>query len=163
MRTPIIGVMGPGNEASKVETDTAYELGKSIVHEGWIVLNGGRRQGVMDAVSKGGRDGGGVVLGISFADNNDNTSDGVTISVVTGMGSARNNINVLTSDIVVACGLGAGTASEISLALKAKKKVILIKNPPESVKFFKSLSEELVFEAQTVAEVIEIIKKNLNQ
>lgn len=161
MRKPIIGVMGPGNEATKIVTDAAYELGKQIAREGWIILNGGRKQGVMDAVSRGGFDGGGVVLGISFTDNNDNTSDGVTISVVTGMGSARNNINVLTSDIIVACGLGAGTASEVALALKAKKKVILMNNDELAINFFQSIDEENVLVAKSVEEAIKIIKKNL--
>ncbi|MEH2302882.1 MAG: hypothetical protein V7K88_28900 [Nostoc sp.] len=30
-------------------------------------------------------------------------------------------MNVLTSDLVIACGMGAGTASEAALALKADK------------------------------------------
>jgi predicted oxidoreductase len=42
------------------------------------------------------------------------------------MGSARNAINVLSSDVVVACTGGAGTLSEIALALKAGKTVILL-------------------------------------
>ena len=42
------------------------------------------------------------------------------------MGSARNTINVLTSDVIVACPGGAGTLSEIALALKHGKPVWLL-------------------------------------
>jgi len=40
-----------------------------------------------------------------------------------------------SSDVVIACGMGAGTASEIALALKGNKKVILL-NDEESKCFF---------------------------
>jgi predicted Rossmann-fold nucleotide-binding protein len=42
------------------------------------------------------------------------------------MGSARNMINVLSSHVVVACPGGAGTLSEIALALKHGRPVILL-------------------------------------
>jgi predicted Rossmann-fold nucleotide-binding protein len=42
------------------------------------------------------------------------------------MGSARNVINVLSSHVVVACPGGSGTISEIALALKYGKTVILL-------------------------------------
>ena len=42
------------------------------------------------------------------------------------MGSGRNIINVLSSDVVVACPGGAGTISEIALALKHGKTVICL-------------------------------------
>ena len=42
------------------------------------------------------------------------------------MGSARNCINVLSSQVVVACPGGMGTLSEIALALKYSKPVILL-------------------------------------
>ena len=49
----------------------------------------------------------------------------IQIPVITGMGSGRNCINVLSSHVVVACAGGAGTLSEIALALKFGKPVIL--------------------------------------
>lgn len=44
----------------------------------------------------------------------------VDIPIVTGMGSARNNINALSSNVLVAVGMGPGTASEVALALKVR-------------------------------------------
>jgi hypothetical protein len=75
------------------------------------------------------------------------------------MGSARNYINVLTSDVIVACGAGgAGTASEIALALKSEKFVVLFNSSKESRAFFKKIGGRLVLEADSVSKTIDIIK-----
>jgi hypothetical protein len=63
---------------------------------------------------------------------------------------------------VIACGMGAGTASEIALALKNHKKVILLTNHPESKVFFQSLSEDSILIANTPAAAIEIVKEVLS-
>ena len=74
------------------------------------------------------------------------------------MGNARNNINVLSSDIIVAVGQGgAGTASEVSLALKAGKHVILLGADPLACAFFQTLERKRVLVAQTPLEVISLI------
>lgn len=49
MRKIVIGVMGPGDNATPSDLQNAYELGKSIAQEGWVLLTGGRNVGVMDA------------------------------------------------------------------------------------------------------------------
>ena len=46
-------------------------------------------------------------------------SDAVDIPIATGLGQGRNLINVLSSHVIIACGNGTGTASEIAFALKA--------------------------------------------
>ena len=52
----------------------------------------------------------------------DKISKYVDVAIVTEMGSARNNICVFSSQVIVACGLGgSGTVSEVALALKAGK------------------------------------------
>lgn len=38
----IIGIMGPGENATPDNIATAYKLGQLIAKEGWIVLTGGR-------------------------------------------------------------------------------------------------------------------------
>jgi uncharacterized protein (TIGR00725 family) len=124
-RSVIIGVMG-GGSASKEDQAAAYRLGGLIAREGWILLNGGRNAGIMDASARGARDNGGVTLGILPDDDLERCSAHIDIPVLTGMGSARNYINVLTSRIVVACPGGAGTLSEIALALKYGRPVILL-------------------------------------
>ncbi|MFQ5632850.1 MAG: cytochrome [bacterium] len=153
---PIIGVMGPGQFASEIDLANAFALGQRIAQQEWIVLCGGRKAGVMDAVCRGAKSAGGQTIGILPGDNRAGMSESVDIPIVTGMGNARNNINVLTSDVVIACGIGAGTASEVALALKANKNVILLTENETSRQFFKNLYPEKVTVIKSPAEAIEL-------
>lgn len=124
-RPIIIGVMG-GAAASPQAIAAARRLGYLIAERGWILLNGGRNSGVMEASAQGAREMGGLTIGILPGTDRKNASEFIDIPIVTGMGQARNSINVLSSDIVVACRGGAGTLSEIALAIKSKKPVVLL-------------------------------------
>src|SRR6185503_1104713 len=118
-RAAVVGVMGAGDGARAEDLKTAFQLGKAVAENGWVLLSGGRNAGVMDAVNKGAKSAGGLTVGIVPEANKNSLSDAVDVGIVSGMGSARNYINVLSSDVVIACGHGgAGTASEIALALK---------------------------------------------
>lgn len=152
----IIGVMGPGERAREEVALAAYELGRLIAQEGWVVLSGGRNVGVMDAVSRGAKDADGLTIGILPTRDREMISPAVDIPIITDMGSGRNNINVLTSDLVIACGMGTGTASEVALALKAQKPVILLTENEEAKRFFKGLKPSLVFIAKDPGEAIRI-------
>lgn len=161
MRKIMIGVMGPGAGASETDRKNAYELGKLIAQEGWVLLTGGRNTGVMDAANLGAKAANGLTVGILPTDSDRNISDAVDIAIITDMGSARNNINVLSSDVVIACGMGTGTASEVALALKGNKKVVLLSDNQESQLFFKSLAAENLLIAKTPSDAVEIVKKVL--
>lgn len=124
-KRPVIGVMG-GGAATPAQIETAYRLGAMIATEGWVLLNGGRNAGIMEASAKGAWDHGGITVGVLPGATLENASQYITIPILTGMGNARNCINVLSSDVVVACPGGAGTFSEIALALKTQKPVILL-------------------------------------
>ncbi len=128
MSKPIIGVIGPGDGATSKNETEAEELGKLIANAGWVLLTGGRDIGVMDAASKGARQAGGLTVGILPSENKEGASQYLDIPICTGMGSARNNINILSSDVIISCGIGAGTMSEVMLALKAAKPLIAL-NP----------------------------------
>ncbi|MBW4555735.1 MAG: TIGR00725 family protein [Trichormus sp. ATA11-4-KO1] len=154
MRKIIIGVMGPGEQATANDLQNAYELGKLIAQQGWILLTGGRNVGVMDAASRGAKSADGLTIGMLPNAHEDGISEAVDIAIFTDMGNARNNINVLTSDVVIACGMGAGTASEIALALKAKKPVILLNEDEASKVFFEKISPEKVYIVASVEEAI---------
>jgi len=143
MRKTIIGVMGPG-QATATDLQNAYHLGELIAQKGWVLLTGGRNVGVMDAASKGAKSANGLTIGILPGDNTDGVSDAVDIAIATDLGNARNNINVLSSDVVIACGIGTGTASEIALALKANKQVILLNSDRPSQSFFQNLNPQNV-------------------
>jgi len=125
MRKPVIGVMG-GSDASQTECAAARELGRLIAERGWVLLTGGRNAGVMAAASAGAKAAGGFVVGVLPGSTDAGASPDLDVAIVTGMGDARNVINVLSSDVVIACAGGAGTLSEIALALKSGKRVILL-------------------------------------
>jgi uncharacterized protein (TIGR00725 family) len=153
--------MGPGENATPDENEMAFELGRAIASEGWVVLTGGRSFGIMDATMKGARDVNGLTIGI-LPDNNDkNASENAQIRIVTGMGSGRNLINVLSSQIIVVLGMAAGTASEVALAIKSGKKVILLNQDEITIRFFKNIGSYRVMIAKTVQESINQIKDYL--
>lgn len=156
--------MGAGEKASDADVKCAYELGKLIAQEGWVLLSGGRNAGVMDSVNQGAKAAGGLTVGIMPTKDTSMISDAVDIPVITDMGSARNNINVLTSDVVIACGIGgAGTASEVALALKSKKQVILLNESEESQTFFRKIGGDLVRTANSPEEAIGLAKQLLTK
>ncbi len=159
MRKIIVGVMGPGANATASDLQNAYDLGQIIAQQGWVLLTGGRNLGVMNAASLGAKAANGLTIGILPTNNTNHISEAVDIAIVTGIGDARNNINVLSSDVVIACGMGAGTASEIALALKGNKKVILLNDNEESKGFFKSLSTENVYVVNSPSKAIETAKE----
>jgi len=161
MRKIIIGVMGPGN-ASPTEAKNAYDLGELIAQNNWVLLTGGRNMGVMQAASRGAKAANGLTVGILPTADAKGLADTVDLAIFTDMGSARNNINVLSCDVVIACGMGAGTASEVALAIKADKPVVLLNDNPESKQFFRSLSPASVFIAQTPQIAIAIVQNLLN-
>ena len=150
--------MGPGDFATEKDVRRARELGALIARQGWVVLCGGRDTGVMDAVCRGAKSAGGLTIGILPSNTRSHHSASVDIPILTGMGNARNAINVLSSDIVVACGMGTGTASEVALALKAKKHVILLSDDEPSRAFFKMLDEKNVFVAETAQKAVDLVK-----
>lgn len=162
MRKTIIGVMGPG-QATATDLQNAYQLGQLIAQKDWVLLTGGRNEGVMDAASRGAKSANGLTIGILPGDNTNGVSEAVDIAIATDLGNARNNINVLSSDIVIACGMGAGTASEIALALKANKQVILLNSDRPSQSFFQSLDPQNVHIVNTPELAINITNSILNK
>ena len=163
MRRTIVGVMGPGAGASQKDLEHGRRLGALLAQQGWVVLCGGRSAGVMDAVCRGAKEAGGLTVGVLPGDDPGGASEAVDIAIVTGMGNARNAINVLSSDLVVACGMGAGTASEIALALKSDKDVIILGDHPEAIDFFRAVGKERVTVARDPDEVIAVARRLLGR
>jgi len=149
-RPPIIGVMGGARVAPEVEA-LAGDLGRAVALEGWVVLSGGRDTGVMAAVSAGAAQAGGLVVGVLPDGDLSRAAAHLTIPIRTGLGDGRNIINILSSDVVVALPGGAGTLSEIALAVKNHKPLYLLGwtappvrlNDDESICSFNQVSELL--------------------
>jgi uncharacterized protein (TIGR00725 family) len=159
----VVGVMGPA-KAKKKDLENARILGEFIARRGWVVLTGGRDVGVMDAACEGAkRVGGSLTIGV-LPTARDKVSRHVDVPIITEMGSGRNNINVLTSHVVVACGLsGSGTVSEVALAVKAGKPVILVEASPTEAAFFRKLGKRLVSTASSPEEAIDLIMKQMER
>jgi uncharacterized protein (TIGR00725 family) len=160
-RKTIVGIMGPGENATPEQNEVAFELGKAVAEHGWIILTGGRSFGVMDAAMKGAHEANGLTIGILPNDNAVNSSEHADIRIMTGMGSARNMINVLSSHIIVVIGMAAGTASEVALALKSNKKVILLNQDEITIRFFKNIGTYKVMVSNSVEQTINMIKDYL--
>ena len=127
MARKIIGIFGAGR-VTEADNDwmAAFSMGRLLAQRGFVVLTGGLG-GAMEAASRGAREAGGVTLGILPGTRNTTPANKyVDIAVYTGMGEARNVINVKSCDAAIAIGGEYGTLSEIALALKGQCPVILL-------------------------------------
>lgn len=129
MRRTIVGVMG-GSVADEATLGNARRIGCLIAQNGWALLSGGRPTGVMQASVTGASEAGGLTIGVLFDDDRELAAEGLDLVIPTGMGAARNIINVLASDVVVACRGSGGTLSEISMALRFERPVVLLDFDP---------------------------------
>jgi uncharacterized protein (TIGR00725 family) len=144
--------------------EAARVLGGLVAEAGWIVLTGGLPAGVMEAAAAGARSvPGGLTLGILGSGPDGPVSPAIDIAIFTGVGEARNAINVLSSDVVVACGVeGPGTASEVALALRLGRPLVLLAAEPEALAFYRSLAAPgALHEATTPREAVELIETRL--
>jgi len=127
MPQKIIGVFGAGNvtEGDAVY-QTAEKVGWMLAQKGFVLLTGGLG-GVMTAAGKGAKEGGGMTVGILPGTRQTSPANRyVDIAIYTGMGEARNVINVKSCQAAIAIGGEYGTLSEIALALKGGCPIILL-------------------------------------
>ncbi|MDA7762098.1 TIGR00725 family protein [bacterium] len=121
-----IGIIGSNSECCDDKLhEFAYNLGIYLSNKGVTVINGGMN-GTMKAVAKGIQDGKNkstIVVGILPSDSSDSGNEYSDIKIPSGIGFARNSIIVLSSDVLIALGGGAGTLSELSFAWQYGKTV----------------------------------------
>jgi uncharacterized protein (TIGR00725 family) len=123
---PRIGIMGP-SDCSPRAYDLAREVGLRVARAGAILICGGGT-GVMEAAASGAKDGEGITVGILPGGSPAQGNPYIDLPVVTDMGNARNVINVLTSQAIIAIHGAYGTLSEIALALKCGTPVIALES-----------------------------------
>lgn len=151
----IIGVMGPGEQASSATMSLAYELGQQIAQAGWVLLTGGRNAGVMAAASQGAQSAGGLTIGILPDQDMHQMSPNIDIPIITGMGHARNVINVLSSQVIIACGIGLGTTTEVAFALKTQTPVIFLGVEPQVHIWFEQLAHRAIPQTLLASEAMQ--------
>ena len=122
MRKKQVVVIGSAH-ASKQESQAAYEIGKFIGGSGWVLITGGR-SGVMEYASCGAQESGGLTVGILPDATFDAGNRYLDIIIPTGLGIARNAVNALAGDVIVAVGGGSGTLSEIGFAWQFGQPII---------------------------------------
>ncbi|HVF30174.1 MAG TPA: hypothetical protein VNA22_04355 [Pyrinomonadaceae bacterium] len=159
----LIAVVGAARELAAANSN-ARELGELIAAEGWILITGGRNAGVMRAANEGAKQvEGSITVGILPNAGFDVAPD-VDVPVITGIGQARNNIIVLSADVVIACGVdGAGTTSEVALALKNRKQVVLLGVKDSAHNFFAEIGGDRVHRSETPSEAVRIVKTLLGE
>lgn len=134
-----VAVVGPGEQASSAAIADAAAVGRLIAERGWITVTGGRAAGVMAAAAAGASTAGGIAIGILPGTDRREAAPELTAAIPTGLGEARNAVLVTAVDAVIACGLNPGTASEIALALRARKPTALVRPEATTAAFFESM------------------------
>jgi uncharacterized protein (TIGR00725 family) len=161
-RVPVLGIVGPGADATPADIAHAESLGALAAARGWIVLNGGVASGVMEAASRGARRAGGVVIGILPTSDDTDASSSLTVALRTGMGQARNNVIVLSSDAIAVCGMSPGTAVEVALAVRAQRPVVCLAATTETRAFFTQIDAAgVVRYAVTANEAIALLHDHM--
>ena len=157
-RKPVIAIVGAGREIEPA-VSSALELGRLVADNGWVLITGARNAGVMKAANDGAKEAkDSLTIGILPYSDAD-VSSSVDVAIVTDAGQARNNIIVLSADVVIACGVdGAGTASEVALAIKNGKPVILLSVDDQANDFFSGIGRGRVKIAGSPKEAIEIAR-----
>jgi hypothetical protein len=154
-RRAVIGVVG-GAQVSAGVAAMAHELGRLIAQRGWVLVNGGRNVGVMAASARGAKEAGGTVIGILPDATDHRAAADLDVAILTGMGKARNVINVLSSDVVIACPGSVGTLSEVMLALNHDKPVILLGGLDPGPELGRYRRSGMLRDAATPAEAVEL-------
>lgn len=124
MKGHYVTVIGSGS-ASQELAALAEEVGKRLAQAGCSVVTGGLG-GVMEAASRGASQAGGKVVAIVPQADREQANRYAGTVVATGIGNARNLAVVASGDVVIALGGEWGTLSEIGLARKLGRQVILL-------------------------------------
>ena len=119
-----IAVIGAGR-CDEATAAKAEAVGRAIAQAGaWLVCGG--LGGVMTAASRGAREAGGHTLGLLPGMERKDANPWIEVPVVTGLGQGRNLLVVSNADAVIAVGGEWGTLSEIALARKMNRPVVLL-------------------------------------
>lgn len=121
---PQIAVVGPG-DANEREMQLACGVGRLLAVGGAVVVTGGLG-GVMQGACEGAALAHGTSIGLLPGNDRRDANPHVSIAVATGLGQGRNLLVVQTADAVVAIGRSPGTLSEIALAGRLGKPVVLL-------------------------------------
>ncbi len=119
-----ISVIGAGR-ATAEQYSLAEEVGRLVAGTGAVLVCGGLG-GVMAAAASGAKAAGGRTLGILPGHDRSAADPHLDMVVTTGIGHARNLAVVSSGDAVIAVGGEYGTLSEMALAAKLGRPVVVL-------------------------------------
>ena len=112
--------------ATEGANEAAYRVGLAIAKKGAVLIDGGLG-GVMEAASKGAREGGGLAIGIIPSEDASDANAYSDVVIPSGFGFARNFLVVNSADAIIIVGGGAGTLTEAAAAYGKGKPLIAVK------------------------------------
>ena len=123
-----LGLVG-GDVCNDIEAKLAFETGRQIARSGAVLVCGGGA-GVMEAGCSGAKTASGTTIGVMAGDGPEASPPNPHLDFVlyTGLGQGRNQIVVLSADVVIAIGGEWGTLSEIAIAKKYGIPVVLLQS-----------------------------------
>ena len=119
-----VAVVGSGSVRGDLY-QKAREVGRLVAEGGATIVCGGLSR-VMEAAARGAAEAGGTVIGILPDEDRERQNEYLTYSVATGAGQARNLAVACSADVVIAVGGEYGTLSEIGLARKVGRPVVVV-------------------------------------
>ncbi|MCC6224370.1 MAG: TIGR00725 family protein [Thermoleophilia bacterium] len=148
MGAPQISVAGAGGRVTPELARLATEVGRLLAERGAVLVCGGLG-GVMEAAARGAREAGGATIGILPGESPAAASPWIQHVVATGSGHARNLAVAASGDALIAVGGGWGTASEIALARKLCRPVVVLGGGP-------AVEGEGIERVESAAEAVEL-------
>jgi uncharacterized protein (TIGR00725 family) len=122
----VVAVCGPGGTVADDLVRLGTQVGELATNAGFDIVTGGL-DGVMAAAARGARNAGGRVLGLLPGTDAHAGNEHLSMALPTGLGQLRNGLVVTAADAVIAVGGSWGTLSEIALAARADKPVVVIR------------------------------------
>lgn len=171
-----IAVIGDSNIPENSSAyQLAYELGKSLIDNGFRVQTGGLG-GIMEASLKGAKSScqykRGDTIAIIPSSNENEVNDYADVVIPTGLDMLRNG-KVIQADAVIAIGGGAGTLSEIAMAWQQFKLIIAFQNVDgwssrlanqkiDGRKRYEDIPDDRVYGVDNIDDAISLIKTLAN-
>lgn len=126
-----IGVIGRGthhvNDVVEPATmEAAREVGRLVARRGGVVVSGGLA-GVMEAVSQGAKEAGGLTIGFLPSMDLATGNPYLDVCLPTGLGRARNLLAARGCDAVIMIGGGCGTLNELTISYAEARPIVILR------------------------------------
>jgi uncharacterized protein (TIGR00725 family) len=126
-----IGIIGRGvqHAGDPVDLETmqaAREVGRLVAEQGGVIVSGGLG-GVMEAVSQGAKEAGGLTIGFLPSMDIATGNPYLDVALPTGLGRARNLITARGCDAIIMIGGGSGTLNELTISYSEARPVVILR------------------------------------